>query len=90
MAEHDRVRPTTGGGLTAYAEACRRLARVEGVARTGNNGDVVELVVKDALSLLPELLDLAHELHVGIRSVEPDEPDLEAVLRHLTGTALRE
>ncbi|MDF3148798.1 hypothetical protein, partial [Streptomyces sp. T21Q-yed] len=76
--------------LTAYADACRRLARVEGAARGGDDGNVVELVVKDARSLLPELLDLAHELDVVIRSVEIDEPDLEAVFLHLTGTALRE
>ncbi|MEV5909025.1 ABC transporter ATP-binding protein [Streptomyces chartreusis] len=90
VAERDRVRLTAAGGLTAYTEACRRLARVEGAARGGDRGDLVELVVKDARSLLPELLDLAHALDVDIRSVEIDEPDLEAVFLHLTGTALRE
>jgi ABC-2 type transport system ATP-binding protein len=90
VAERDRVRLTATGGLSAYAEACRRLPRVEGVARGGHQRDVVELVVKDARSLLPELLDLAHTQAVDIRSVEIDEPDLEAVFLHLTGTALRE
>ena len=90
VAERDRVRLTAVGGLSAYAEACRRLPRVEGVARGGDRGDVIELVVKDARSLLPDLLDLAHQQAVGIRSVEIDEPDLEAVFLHLTGTALRE
>ncbi|MFF4360006.1 hypothetical protein [Streptomyces sp. NPDC001604] len=41
VAERDRVRLTAVGGLSAYAEACRRLARVEGVARGGDRGDVV-------------------------------------------------
>ncbi|MEU6378766.1 ABC transporter ATP-binding protein [Streptomyces sp. NPDC046909] len=90
VAERDRVRLTAVGDLAAYTQACGRFARVEGVARTGDHGDVVEVVVKDARSLLPQLLDLAHELDVGIRSVEIDEPDLEAVFLHLTGTALRE
>ena len=90
VAERDRVRLTAVGDLTAYADACRRFARVEGAARTGEHGDVVEVMVKDARSLLPALLDLAHEQDVGIRSVEIDEPDLEAVFLHLTGTALRE
>lgn len=90
VAERDRVRLTAVGGLTAYADACRRLPRVEGAARGGEHGEVVELVVKDARSLLPDLLDFAHELDVDIRSVEIDEPDLEAVFLHLTGTALRE
>ncbi|WP_367325302.1 ABC transporter ATP-binding protein [Streptomyces sp. HUAS ZL42] len=90
VAERDRVRLTAVGDLTAYAEACRRLARVEGAARTGEHRDVVELVVKDARSLLPDLLDLARDRGVDIRSVEIVEPDLEAVFLHLTGTALRE
>ena len=90
VAERDRVRLAAVGSLSAYSDACRRLARVEGVARSGDDADVVELVVKDARSLLPDLLDLAHEMSVDIRSVEIDEPDLEAVFLHLTGTALRE
>lgn len=90
VAERDRVRLSAAGNLAAYAEMCRKLARVEGAARTGDHGEVVELVVKDARSLLPDLLDLAHEQRVDIRSVEIDEPDLEAVFLHLTGTALRE
>ncbi|MCD7442315.1 ABC transporter ATP-binding protein [Streptomyces lincolnensis] len=90
VAERDRVRLAAVGDLAAYAEACRLLPRVEGAGRTGDHGEVVELVVKDARSLLPDLLDLAHEQDVDIRSVEIDEPDLEAVFLHLTGTALRE
>jgi ABC-2 type transport system ATP-binding protein len=87
VAERDRVRLTAVGDLAGYTDACRRLSRVEGAAR---RGDVLELVVKDARSLLPELLGLAHDLAVDIRGVEIDEPDLEAVFLHLTGTALRE
>jgi ABC-2 type transport system ATP-binding protein len=90
VAERDRIRLSAAGNLTAYAETCRNLARVEGAARTGDHDEVVELVVKDARSLLPDLLDLAHEQQVDIRSVEIDEPDLEAVFLQLTGTALRE
>uniref|UniRef100_A0AAU2AG99 ABC transporter ATP-binding protein n=1 Tax=Streptomyces sp. NBC_00093 TaxID=2975649 RepID=A0AAU2AG99_9ACTN len=90
VAERDRVRLTAVGDLAAYSEACRGLARVEGAARTGERGEVVELVVKDARSLLPNLIGLAHDHGVDIRSVEIDEPDLEAVFLHLTGTALRE
>ncbi|MCH0565724.1 MULTISPECIES: ABC transporter ATP-binding protein [unclassified Streptomyces] len=90
VAERDRVRLTAVGDLTAFARACRGFARVEGAARGGERGDVVEVVVKDARSLLPELLDLAHRQGVHVRSVEIDEPDLETVFLHLTGTALRE
>ncbi|MDX3387214.1 ABC transporter ATP-binding protein [Streptomyces niveiscabiei] len=90
VAERDRVRLTAVGDLTEYVRACRGLARVEGAARTGTSGEVVELVVEDARSLLPELIGLAREHGADIRGVEIDEPDLEAVFLHLTGTALRE
>ncbi|MBN0042749.1 ABC transporter ATP-binding protein [Streptomyces actuosus] len=90
VAERDRVRLTAVGDLDAFARACRRFTRVEGAARGGDRDDVVEVVVKDARSLLPELLDLAHRQGVHVRSVEIDEPDLETVFLHLTGTALRE
>ncbi|QNP68263.1 ABC transporter ATP-binding protein [Streptomyces roseirectus] len=90
VAERDRVRLTAVGDLAAYTEACRAFARVGGVARTGERGEVVELVVEDARSLLPGLIALAHDNGVDIRGVEIDEPDLETVFLHLTGTALRE
>jgi len=90
VAEHDRVRLTAAGDLTAYAAACRRLTRVESAACTGDRGDLVDVVVKDARSLLPDLLDLARAQGVDVRGVEIDEPDLETVFLHLTGTALRE
>ncbi|MFI1169601.1 ABC transporter ATP-binding protein [Streptomyces sp. NPDC020801] len=90
VAEHDRVRLTAAGDLTAFSAACRRLTRVENAARTGERGDMVEVVVKDARSLLPDLLGLARAQGVDVRSVQIDEPDLEAVFLHLTGTALRE
>jgi ABC-2 type transport system ATP-binding protein len=90
VAEHDRVRLTATGDLASYAAACRELPRVEGADVGGDHGDMVQAVVRDARSLLPSLLDLAHEHAIQIRSVEIVEPDLEAVFLHLTGTALRE
>ncbi|MEV1063617.1 ABC transporter ATP-binding protein [Streptomyces sp. NPDC050263] len=91
VSERDRVRLTAVGDVAGYTEVCRRLVRVEGVALTGERGNVVELIVKDARSLLPELFDLAREQgRLDIRGVEIDEPDLETVFLHLTGTALRE
>ncbi|MBC9713888.1 ABC transporter ATP-binding protein [Streptomyces sp. TRM66268-LWL] len=90
VAGRDRVRLTAGGDLKAYAEACLRLPRVEAADVTGEHGEMVETVVKDGRSLLPELLDLAHQCQVPVRSVEIVEPDLETVFLHLTGTALRE
>jgi ABC-2 type transport system ATP-binding protein len=91
VAERDRVILTASGELTTYAEECRRLERVDHADVGGEGGGTtVQLLVSDARSLLPELLDLAHRVDVQIRGVEIVEPDLEAVFLHLTGTALRE
>ena len=59
--------------------------------RTATAGDgSVELVVDDARSLLPELLQRVADAGVAVSSVEVQEPDLEAVFLHLTGKALRD
>ncbi|MFG3496737.1 ABC transporter ATP-binding protein [Streptomyces sp. NPDC047886] len=90
VAERDRVRLTASGDLAPYATACRALPRVDSADVGGEQGGVVEVVVREARSLLPSMLDLAHEHGVQVKSVEIVEPDLEAVFLHLTGTALRE
>ncbi|MFI7317027.1 ABC transporter ATP-binding protein [Streptomyces venezuelae] len=90
VAERDRVLLSASGDLEAYAARCGELAPVDGASVSGEHHDTVQAVVRDARSLLPELLDLAHRSGVHIRSVEIIEPDLEAVFLHLTGTALRE
>ncbi|MDI2129513.1 ABC transporter ATP-binding protein [Yinghuangia seranimata] len=90
VAERDRVLLTASGELAKYVSECRLLDRVDRVDVGGDHGDTVQILVRDARSLLPELLDLAHRVDVRIRGVEIVEPDLEAVFLHLTGTALRE
>ncbi|WP_137991111.1 ABC transporter ATP-binding protein [Streptomyces vilmorinianum] len=90
VAERDRIRLTATGDLQAYAAACRGLSRVDGADVGGEHGEVLQAVVQGAHSLLPRLLDLARDHGVQVRSVDIDEPDLEAVFLHLTGTALRE
>ncbi|WP_405889237.1 ABC transporter ATP-binding protein [Streptomyces sp. NBC_00133] len=90
VAERDRIRLTASGDLASYAAACRALPRVDGADVGGADGRVVQAVVQDARSLLPALIDLAHERRIQIKSVEIVEPDLEAVFLHLTGTPLRE
>ncbi|MEV7414547.1 ABC transporter ATP-binding protein [Streptomyces sp. NPDC089919] len=90
VAGRDRIRLTAVGDVSRYVAACRGLPGVDGVGAAGEHGEVLEAVVRDAHSLLPGLLDLARENDVQVRSVDVDEPDLEAVFLHLTGTALRE
>jgi ABC-2 type transport system ATP-binding protein len=87
VGEHDRVSLGGTGDLSAGASAALTLEPV----RTATAGDgAVELVVDDARSLLPELLQRVADAGVAVSSVEVQEPDLEAVFLHLTGKALRD
>jgi ABC-2 type transport system ATP-binding protein len=50
----------------------------------------VELLVDDARTALPEIMDTLARAGAGVRSVSVAEPNLEAVFLHLTGKALRD
>jgi ABC-2 type transport system ATP-binding protein len=83
----DRVTLLATGELELAAAAARR---IEGVheATAGDGG--LDLLVSNARSILPRLLQDISVDGVSIRSVEVIEPDLEAVFLHLTGKALRD
>ncbi len=87
VGHRDRVSLNATGELRAAADAARALAGVhEAIVREGG----LDLLVTDARSLLPGLLQAISSDDVTIRSVEVIEPDLEAVFLHLTGKALRD
>jgi ABC-2 type transport system ATP-binding protein len=50
----------------------------------------ITVITPEAEDLLAELIGLANQLGVKIRSVDIREPNLEAVFLHLTGRALRD
>jgi ABC-2 type transport system ATP-binding protein len=87
VGKNDRIRLTAGGDLAAAAVAAHRLA---GVHEVTAGDDALDLIVTDARSLLPSLLQELTSDGITIRSVEVIEPDLEAVFLHLTGKALRD
>ena len=65
-------------------------AGVGGVLHSGAvNGEVL-LSVNDAAEALPGVIGAANAADVRIRSVDIEEPNLEAVFLHLTGRALRD
>ena len=76
-----------GGSL---GPAARALASVERVQEATATDGRIELVVEEARSLLPRILQEAAAAGAVVRSVEVVEPDLEAVFLHLTGKALRD
>ena len=87
VGEQDRVLFTGEGRL---AEGLLMVADLEGVHEAAQTSDGLQLLVEDATSLLPRLLESLTRSGVSVSSVEVEEPDLEAVFLHLTGRALRD
>ena len=83
----DRVTLLATGELATAAAAARRL---DGVREATAHEGGLDLLVTNARSVLPRLLQDISVDGVSIRSVEVIEPDLEAVFLHLTGKALRD
>ena len=87
VGERDRVSLGASGDLEA---AARSLSTVGGVREASATDDGISLVMDDARSHLPEILQQAATAGATIKTVEVTEPDLEAVFLHLTGRALRD
>jgi len=73
--------------INALASA---MASVDGVASALPREDEVIVTVPDSAESLPALLAVAAQHSQRIRSIDIEEPNLEAVFLHLTGRALRE
>jgi ABC-2 type transport system ATP-binding protein len=87
LGDRDRITLAATGPLADLAAVCRHLPGVDHADVTDSG---VHLVVQEGRRLLPAVLDAAERAGATVNSVEVDEPDLEAVFLHLTGTALRE
>jgi ABC-2 type transport system ATP-binding protein len=87
VGEHDTVTLEGSGDLAAAAADCATLEQVT-AASVENEG--IQLIVEDARSVLPRLLQAVTARGVSVKSVEVEEPNLEAVFLHLTGRALRD
>jgi ABC-2 type transport system ATP-binding protein len=83
----DRITLSADGALALFADECRS---VEGVERVDVTDSTVHILAVDGRRRLAPVLEAAGRSGTSVRSVEVDEPDLEAVFLHLTGTALRE
>jgi ABC-2 type transport system ATP-binding protein len=89
VGEHETLRLHVGEGenTAGLVEALRTLPDTIQVSAT--EGQVV-LIVPEAEDALPGAITRANELGVRVRSVDMEEPNLEAVFLHLTGRALRD
>ena len=87
VGERDRISLRATGDLAVTA---RTLAVLAGVHEASASEAGIDLVVDDAGSLLPQILERATLAGSVVKTVEVTEPDLEAVFLHLTGRALRD
>ena len=72
------------------AELVQLFQDAPGVLAAGRlNGEVI-LTVSEAEVALPGVIALANQADIRIRSIDIEEPNLEAVFLHLTGRALRD
>ena len=72
-------------------ESARRAVDELGVvSRSTAEGDTIDVLVPEAESALPSVMQAVMASGASIRSVVVHEPDLEAVFLHLTGKRLRD
>ena len=87
IGQKDRVDLAASGDLAAAADALRAL---DGVDEATTHDGGIGLLVAEARTLLPRILEAASAAGASVSGVEIVEPDLEAVFLHLTGRALRD
>ncbi|MFE6508787.1 ATP-binding cassette domain-containing protein [Nocardioides sp. NPDC057767] len=86
LGDAEHIRLTLDGDPARTVAALRELPDVTGVTGTG---DMVDVLVPDAESSLPRVIQVAAG-HGTVRSVTVEEPDLETVFLRLTGKRLRD
>ncbi len=78
-------------GETENAEALAIAVRtLSGVLKADVSENTVTIIAPEAEEILAPVVTKANEIGVKIRSVDMQEPNLEAVFLHLTGRALRD
>jgi ABC-2 type transport system ATP-binding protein len=78
------------GGSGDVAGAAEELREIPGVERVDAERRSATLTVKDAPSLVAQVVGTAATHGVAITDVEITQPDLESVFLHLTGKGLRD
>jgi len=76
-----------GEDPTALAAAVRK---IPGVLKADVSDHTLTILAPEAEEIMAPVIGKANEINIKIRSVEIQEPNLEAVFLHLTGRALRD
>jgi len=79
-----------GGSSGDLADAAEELRRIPGVERVEADRRSATLTVKDASTLVAQVVGTAAAHGVTLADVEISRPDLESVFLHLTGKGLRD
>ena len=82
-----RLHFSEGDQIEPLVEAIRALPEVIKVSTTDHE---ILVIVPEAEEALPNVITKANENGVRVRSIDIEEPNLEAVFLHLTGRALRD
>jgi ABC-2 type transport system ATP-binding protein len=89
VGEQETVRLHFGEGHQANGDVTL-FTEIEGVLTTTAVNDQLVLSVNEATAVLPAVVAQASKLNLQIRSIDIEEPNLEAVFLHLTGRGLRD
>lgn len=89
VGEQETLRLHFGEGHQANGDATL-FTEIEGVLTTTAVNDQLVLSVNEATAVLPNVVAQASSLGLQIRSIDIEEPNLEAVFLHLTGRGLRD
>jgi ABC-2 type transport system ATP-binding protein len=82
-----RLHLADGQPPDTLVEALRAAPGIDSVSAADHE---IALIVPEAQEALPPVISRAEQMGVKIRSVDIEEPNLEAVFLHLTGRALRD
>lgn len=89
VGQQESLRLHFGEGHAANGHA-EMFEGIEGVLAATSLNDEIVLSVQRAVAALPAVVSKANAVGLPIRSVDIQEPNLEAVFLHLTGRALRD
>jgi ABC-2 type transport system ATP-binding protein len=89
VGERETLRLHLADGVDT-ARLAETMQTVPGVVQASANDHDVVVVLPDADEALAPIVTLANEAGAKIRSLDIEEPNLEAVFLHLTGRALRD
>lgn len=89
VGEHETLRLHFGQDEDGVLLA-EKLKNLPQVLEASTNDHQVIVMAKEAEEALPPAISIANDLGIKIRSIDIQEPNLEAVFLHLTGRALRD